>query len=164
MTSPQEAADEAAGLADRVARAAVRRGCTIAAAESVSAGSVAVGLAAAQQASSWFRGSLVAYSSDVKFDVLKVEDGPVITANAAVQMARGAARLLGSDITVATTGAGGPDPEEGQPVGTVFVAVCGPGERVRVDRYRFAGGPEEVVEAATMQALQDLSVAAESDR
>jgi nicotinamide-nucleotide amidase len=161
MKSPQEVADEAAGLADVVARAAIRRDRTIAAAESVSAGSVAVGLAAARQASTWFRGSLVAYSSGVKFDVLKVKDRAVITAEAAVQMAQGAARLLGADITVATTGAGGPDPEEGQPPGTVFIAVCGPGERIRIDHYRFTGGPGEVVEAATMQALQNLSVAAE---
>lgn len=58
-------------------------------------------------------------------------------------------------------GAGGPDPEEGRPPGTVFIAVCGPGERLWVDRCQVAGGPGEVVEAATMQVLHNLSVAAE---
>jgi nicotinamide-nucleotide amidase len=150
MKSPQDAAGDVAGFAGVVARAAIRRGCTIAAAESVSAGSVAVGLAAADQASTWFRGSLVAYSSGVKFDVLKVQDAAaVITADAAVQMARGAPQLLGADITVVTTGAPvGPIPRRGShraPCSSRFaarVSSCGstvtssPAGRVRSSRQR----------------------------
>jgi nicotinamide-nucleotide amidase len=161
MNTAPDAADAVKDVAERVARDAQRQGRTIAAAESVTAGAIAGALAAAPRASTWFRGSLVAYSSEVKHGVLGVDRGPVITANAAVQMARGAARLLEADVAVATTGAGGPDPEEGQPAGTVFVAVCGPDQRIRVDRYRFAGGPEEVVKAAAAQALQDLCAFAE---
>jgi nicotinamide-nucleotide amidase len=164
MNTAPDAADAVKDIAERVARDAQRLGRAIAAAESVTAGAIAVGLAAAPQASTWFRGSLVAYSSAVKHGVLGVDRGPVITAHAAVQMARGAARLLDADIAVATTGAGGPDPEEGQPAGTVFIAVCGPNQRVQVDRYRFSGGPEEVVKAAAAQALRDLSAFAAAEQ
>ena len=41
-------------------------------------------------------------------------------------MAAGVRRVLGADWGVATTGVAGPDPQDGQPVGTVFVAVAGP--------------------------------------
>ena len=44
----------------------------------------------------------------------------------AVQMARGARDRLGADWGMATTGVAGPDPQDGQPVGTVYVAVAGP--------------------------------------
>jgi nicotinamide-nucleotide amidase len=150
MTGP---ADEAADLAQQVAEAL--RGRTVATAESMTSGNVAAALAAAQDASQWLQGSVVAYSRQVKFSVLGVDRGPVITAGCARQMARGVTRLLGADISVATTGAGGPDSEEGQPAGTVFIAVATQ-DRCEVKRYQFDGGPPRVVHLSTIQALRDL--------
>jgi nicotinamide-nucleotide amidase len=65
-------------------------------------------LAAAGGASGWFQGAVVAYSEHVKFTVLGVDRGPVITAGCARQMAIGDARLLTADFAVGTTGAGRP--------------------------------------------------------
>ena len=100
----------------------------------------------------------MAYAEEVKYAVLGVERGPVINARSAVQMAEGVAELLDADFAVATTGVGGPGPQEGVPQGTVYVAVVTPsGSAVR--EYRFDGDPGEVVAQATRRALDDLSVA-----
>ena len=53
-------------------------------------------------------------------------DGPVAPTTAA-ELARGAARVCAADWGIATTGVAGPDPQDGHPVGQVFVAVAGPG-------------------------------------
>ena len=73
-------------------------------------------------------------------------------------MAEGVARLLKADFAVATTGVGGPGPQEGLPQGTVYVAVATPnGSDVR--EYRFDGDPGDVVEKTSRQALDDLAAA-----
>jgi nicotinamide-nucleotide amidase len=70
-----------------------------------------------------FRGSIVSYASDVKFDVLGVPPGPVVSLEAASAMAAGARRVLGADVGIGVTGVAGPDEQEGQPVGTVFIGL-----------------------------------------
>ncbi|TQM06262.1 CinA family protein [Pseudonocardia kunmingensis] len=138
--------------AARVSELARRHGLTVAAAESLTGGNIAVALAAAEAAGEWFRGSLVAYSSDVKHEVLDVPDGPVVCAEAAEAMARGVRRLLGADVAVGVTGAGGPDPQDGQDPGTVFVAVDD-GVRPHVRRFDLRGDPQEVLVAAAGETL-----------
>lgn len=145
----------AADLARQVGEAAGAAGLTVGTAESITAGAVATALAAAPEASEWFHGGVVAYSPRVKQDVLGVTPGPVVTDRCAREMARGAARLLEVDAAVATTGVGGPEPEEGEPPGTVYVAVVGPaGESCH--RLGLAGPPEEVVDLAAERALELL--------
>ncbi len=51
----------------------------------------------------------------MKFDVLGVQPGPVVTPECAEGMARGVGRLLGADVAIAATGVGGPEPSEGKP-------------------------------------------------
>lgn len=70
---------------------------------------------------------------ELTFRLLGVDPGPVITADTALQMAIGAAELLGANVAVATTGVGGPGRQEGKPQGTVFIAVCTPEERLLCD-------------------------------
>ena len=125
-------------------------------AESLTGGNVSAGLSAIEGASDWFLGGVVAYAEAVKFDVLGVDRGPVITAKTAEQMARGVSRLLHADFAVATTGVGGPGPQEGLPQGTVFIAVATP-TTTRVRKYQFDGDPSEIVRVATQHALQDLA-------
>ena len=64
---------------------------------SLTGGMVSSSLAKAPGASSWLVGGVVAYMSEVKHEVLGVESGPVVTEAAALQMARGVARLFGAD-------------------------------------------------------------------
>lgn len=146
------------GRQDEIARALVRRKQTAAAAESLTGGSISAALSAIEGASDWFLGGVVAYAEDVKYDLLGVERGPVINAKSALQMAEGVARLLSADYAVATTGVGGPGPQEGRPQGTVYIAVATPTDS-DVREYRFEGDPGEVVAQATQQALDDLAAA-----
>lgn len=144
--------EDVSELAAAVSAAARRAGATVAVAESLTSGSLACALGAAEATSEWFCGGIVAYFSRVKFELLGVTPGPVITASCAGQMAVGAAKALGAEFTVATTGAGGPGEEEGQPEGTTFVATHSP-SRERVERFRFEGEPDEVLEQTVRVAL-----------
>ncbi|SEB44695.1 nicotinamide-nucleotide amidase [Paramicrobacterium humi] len=144
--------DKSADIAERIAEVAGRGGLTIAVAESLTSGAIASVLGAASDASTWFTGGVVAYASAVKFELLSVEKGPVVTASAAEQMAAGVRDLLHSDIAVAVTGAGGPEPQDGQPGGTVFLAVAS-ADGVHVEKRSFDGSPSEVVHATVAEAL-----------
>jgi nicotinamide-nucleotide amidase len=141
--------------AERVAQLALARGWTIAVAESLTGGMIASALAQAEQASEWFRGSLVAYSTEVKHEVLDVPAGPVVSAEAAGAMARRVRELLLADISVAVTGAGGPSAQDGHEPGTVFLAVHS-GDRDQVVRIDLPGEPAAVCAAATLAALDAL--------
>ncbi|MDX6262243.1 MAG: nicotinamide-nucleotide amidase [Kribbellaceae bacterium] len=155
MSGRDDLGDKAAEVAERIAGLAVARKVSVAVAESLTSGRVACRLGAAPGASSWFAGGVVAYAAQVKFKVLDVDPGPVVTERCAIQMARGVARLTGADVAVALTGVGGPEPDEGHPAGTTFLAVtCGTDETV-AERH-FEGDPPEVVSKATLAALNML--------
>ena len=102
----------------------VDRGLTLAVAESLTGGLVAARIVAVAGSSGWFRGGVVAYSSEVKQDVLKVPEGPVVSAEAAGAMADGVRRLLGADVGLSTTGVAGPTEQEGKPPGTVWLGLA----------------------------------------
>ncbi|MEJ1202391.1 MULTISPECIES: CinA family protein [unclassified Streptomyces] len=114
-----------------VVRLLTVKGETLAVAESLTGGMVAAAITAVPGASKSFRGSVTAYATELKRDVLGV-DAELLAARGAVdpqvaaQMAAGVRKALGADWGIATTGVAGPDPQDGQPVGTVFVAVDGP--------------------------------------
>ncbi len=133
-------------MEDAVAALLTSRGFTLGLAESVTGGLIASRIVNVAGASSFFRGGVVSYASDVKFSLLKVPEGPVVTAAAAEAMASGARRALGSDVGLSVTGVAGPLEQEGQPAGTVFVGldIAGavesvalrlPGDRPRVRAY-----------------------------
>ena len=77
-----------------IAELATKRESRVVTAESLTSGSVATQLGAGPNAADWFGGGIVAYQEPVKFDVLGVEEGPVVTRACAEQMATGARRLL----------------------------------------------------------------------
>ena len=129
-----------------VAAKLVERSLTLAVAESLTGGLIASRLVNVVGASSWFRGGVVSYASDVKYDVLGVPEGPVVSGPAAEAMAEGVRRLLKSDVGLSVTGVAGPEEQDGQPAGTVFVglslgehvthaALHLPGDRPRVRAY-----------------------------
>jgi nicotinamide-nucleotide amidase len=147
----------AARLADSVAAAAVERGVTIAVAESLTGGMISSALSGADNASEWFRGGVVAYSSEVKFELLGVPPGPVVSEQAAVAMARAVAHLMRADVTVAVTGVGGPGPRDGLPPGTVWFARV-TGSTVDAVGEQFEGDdPAEICSATRRRALELLA-------
>jgi nicotinamide-nucleotide amidase len=131
------------------------RGLTLGTAESVTGGLIASRLTAVAGASDVFRGSVVSYASEVKYDVLGVPDGPVVTADAAEAMAIGACRVLDCDVAVAVTGVAGPDLQEGVPAGTVFLAIA-EGEHAQSVMVRLPGDRERVRQFATISVLDLL--------
>ena len=128
----------------------------MAAAESLTSGLLASRLGAGPDAATWFRGSVVAYQEPVKFEVLQVTEGPVVTERCAAEMARGVAGLLRADVAVSVTGVGGPGPEEGEPAGTVYVGLVR-GDDVSVRRLDLDGDPEQILERTAQEALALLA-------
>jgi nicotinamide-nucleotide amidase len=133
-------------MEDVVAAQLIERGLTLAVAESVTGGLIASRLVGVAGASHWFRGGVVSYASEVKFDLLKVPVGPVVSVDAAEAMATGVRDLLKADVGLSVTGVAGPEEQDGQPAGTVFVglslgdslqhaALRLPGDRPRVRSY-----------------------------
>jgi nicotinamide-nucleotide amidase len=131
---------------------------TVAVAESCTGGLVSQALVALPGSGEWFRGGLVAYQRDVKFALLGVSPGPVVTERAACEMAEGVARLLGADVGIGVTGAAGPGALDGASPGTVVVAVSVLGHSMARE-YHFDGSPEQVCQQARDAALRDLGVA-----
>jgi nicotinamide-nucleotide amidase len=131
------------------------RGLTLGLAESVTGGLIASRLVAVPGASAWFRGGVVSYASGVKFSVLGVPEGPVVSAEAAMAMATGARACLGSFVGLSVTGVAGPDTQDGQPVGTVFVGLS-IGDEVTAERFSLPGDRERIRQFATINALDLL--------
>jgi len=131
------------------------QGRTVGVAESLTGGLVGARLAETEGASAWFRGSVVAYDSQVKFDLLGVPEGPVVSSQAAVAMAEGACRALDADVGLGVTGVAGPARQEDQPVGTVFMAVALDG-RAEVVEAHFPGDRQHIRQFATISLLDLL--------
>ncbi|MEU3723044.1 CinA family protein [Streptomyces sp. NPDC031705] len=134
---------------------------TLAVAESLTGGMVAAELTAVPGASRAFRGSVTAYATELKHRVLGV-DAELLAAEGAVnaqvaeEMAVGVRRALGAAWGIATTGVAGPDPQDGQPVGTVFIAVAGPAGR-KTARLRLNGSRTEIRRESARTVLELLS-------
>lgn len=151
-------AESLRAVAERLAEAAEERGARLAVAESLTGGLICAELARAPDASTWFAGGVVAYHSEVKYALLGVPRGPVVSEAAARAMAEGVARLAGASHTAAVTGVGGPDPQDGQPVGTVWIGTCARGV-VEARLVKLDGDPETICHGAALQCLLDLEAA-----
>jgi PncC family amidohydrolase len=128
---------------------------TVAIAESCTGGLVMARIVATPGSGEWFKGGVVAYAKEVKFDLLGLTPGPVVTATAAAQMASAIREMIGTDLGIATTGEAGPDPEEDVPVGTLFVGVADR-NAVRVHHIVLSGDPDEIRASAAELALLHL--------
>jgi nicotinamide-nucleotide amidase len=148
-------------MEDVVAGRLTARGMTLAVAESVTGGLIASRLVNVVGASTWFRGGVVSYASDVKFDVLGVPRGPVVSADAAKAMAVGVRTLLGSDVALSVTGVAGPEEQDGQPAGTVFVGIV-LGDRVEHVELHLPGDRPRVRAYSAIGALDALRRALDS--
>lgn len=156
VTDSEVGVSERVELAEKIASLLDSAGVYVAVAESLTGGMVASALAEAPRSSNWFRGAVVAYSSDVKHELLTVPPGPVVSAQAAAAMADSVRRLLRADVAVALTGAGGPEGQDGQPPGTVFLALSDGMETHVEHRYIDCDDPAEVCAEAVAEALRLL--------
>lgn len=128
------------------------RGWTIATAESMTGGMVSAALTSVPGASTYVRGGLVAYDSELKARLLGVSDtSSVVDEETALEMARGGQKLLEADVVVAVTGSAGPEPME-RPIGTIIIAVATPDD-ARAREMRMPGDRERVRTYGTTSAL-----------
>ena len=144
--------EQVQAIAEFVGQRAGELGVSVGVAESLTGGLVVQALARSKGSSAWLRGGIVAYDRHVKQHLLEVDTISVVSEQAALSMAAGARKALGADVTVALTGAGGPDGQEGQPPGTVWVATDD-GAHARAEVHHFDGDPAAVCEQARAAAL-----------
>ena len=148
------------GPAQFIVATLTERGQTVAVAESLTGGLLAAALVEIPGASVVFRGGIVAYATDLKASLLGVPHvlldryGPV-HADVAAAMADGVRTRLGATFGLATTGVAGPDPADGQPVGTVHIAASWPGG-VRPQSLRLSGDRRSIRQQTVVTCLKQL--------
>ncbi|MFI5491139.1 CinA family protein [Actinoplanes sp. NPDC051859] len=131
-----------------VVHALVDRGETLAVAESLTGGLLAATVVEIPGVSAVFRGGLVVYATELKHSLAGVPEkmladrGP-IDPDVAWALAEGARSRCGADWGLATTGVAGPEPQDGKPVGMVFVAVAGPA-RTQVRQLKLTGSRADI--------------------
>lgn len=138
----------------------LRRGLTLATAESLTGGALGDLVSAAPGASETYLGGVVSYATSVKVGLLgvrqeTVDECGVVSAACAREMASGVRKLVGADWSVSTTGVAGPAQQEGKPVGTVFVGIAGPDGAVAHELH-LEGNRAEIRERACTAAASTV--------
>ncbi|WIM72683.1 nicotinamide-nucleotide amidohydrolase family protein [Corynebacterium suedekumii] len=153
---PQTYDTAAREAAEKISRLSQDRGLTVAAAESLTGGTLAACLAAAPGSSDWFAGGVVSYQTRTKCEVLNLPEAPAgdHRSRRPGHVSR-VAELMRCDAAVAVTGAGGPDPQEGHPAGTVWVAAQ-VGEHRRARLHHFPGDTGAILARTRQHALELL--------
>jgi nicotinamide-nucleotide amidase len=134
---------------------------TIATAESCTGGSIASLLTSVAGSSSYFKGSVVSYATEVKETVLEIpheliEKHSVVSAQVAKKMALKAQKMFKTDYAIATTGNAGPSKGDSDAaVGTVFIALATP-QMVVVEEFNFGEPREKVILRAVNKSLEML--------
>jgi nicotinamide-nucleotide amidase len=127
-------------------------GWSLSVAESMTGGLVASRLVDVPGSSKWFKGGVVAYDSEIKFDVLGVRRGPVVSEQAAIEMALGVRQRLHTDVGLSVTGVAGPAEQEGQPVGTAWLGYA-IGDAAEAIHLRLPGGRQQIRQFATISLM-----------
>lgn len=138
-----------------------RRQATLSTAESLTGGLISATLTSVPGASAVFLGAVVSYSTPSKATLLGVDADLLRTrgavdADVATAMAHGSRSAFGADWAIAVTGVAGPDPQDGHPVGTVFVGIGGPDGRLWSHALSLTGSRVEIREQTVHNALTRL--------
>ena len=134
---------------------------TIAAAESCTGGRIAQMLTSMPGSSAYFKGSAVAYATEAKVNILKIDQQlidifSVVSPKVAEAMALQAKKIFGTDYAVATTGNAGPTKGDSDAeVGTVFIGIATP-KGVYSEKFDFGQPREKVIERAANKALEKI--------
>jgi len=135
--------------------------CTLATAESCTGGKIASLITSLPGASDIYKGSIISYDNDVKFDLLNVGRGIIeefgaVSKECVQEMALGVRRLLRTDYAVAASGIAGPDGgTQDKPVGTLWIAVAGP-DFCECRRVIFNGDRQRNIDRFSSEALNTL--------
>ena len=152
--------DDPGVAAAAVVHALVDRHQTLSVAESLTGGLLAATIVEIAGVSAVFKGGMVVYATELKHTLAGVprqlldERGPV-DPDVALALAEGVRERCGSDWGLATTGVAGPEPQDGKPVGMVFVAAAGPGGAT-VQELSLPGSRQDIRIASVTSALSLL--------
>ena len=161
MIVDAQGAQDRIRVATALLQAAADHGVTLAIAESLTGGQVSSSLVEVPGASRVLVGTVVAYATRIKAQVLGVNaahlerTGPV-DRDVALQMAHGVRRLLGADLGLATTGVAGPGPADGHPAGTVHIAVVAPWGQRHCELH--LSGDRSQIRRATVMEVYELAI------
>ena len=133
-----------------------KKNLTLAVAESVTGGLASGRLTAVPGASDVFRGAVVSYASEVKYEVLGITNEIVVTEAAAKEMATGVRKALGSDIGLALTGVAGPNEQQGVKVGTLCVGIATADGVTKSMTMHLPIGREQMRQLSVISALNFL--------
>ena len=134
---------------------------TIGTSESATGGRIADSLTNVPGSSDYFKGSLVAYSNEMKVSLLGVkketiEDYGAVSRQTAIEMAEGGRRLLKVDVCISDTGIAGPSgATPDKPLGLFYIGLAA-NDRTLADEYFFQGDREQNKGEATEAALSTL--------
>ena len=136
------------------------RGWSLALAESLTGGLLADAFVSVPGASKVLRGSVVAYATELKHELLGVDaellaSNGAVDAEVAIAMAVGAANRLGADVAISATGVAGPDEQDGKKVGTVFIGLVTP-DGADVVELALSGSRAEIRSQAVSGAVSAL--------
>jgi len=153
--------DEQKTIAAEIGEELLRRGQTMATAESCTGGNIAHQVTLVPGSSAWFRGGVVSYTNDVKMNVLQVPRELIdryteVSTQVAEAMAKGVCLITGADFAVSTTGIAGPTgATDNNPVGTVCLGVATP-HKVVSARLVFGSDRQSNIDSFTDAALRML--------
>ncbi|MFG1943538.1 CinA family protein [Nonomuraea sp. NPDC048826] len=148
--------------AAQVVAAMTRLKVTVAVAESLTGGLIGATFTSVPGSSQVFRGGVISYATDLKHQLLGVPEDLLrregaVHPEVAAEMAAGVARLCEATYGLAVTGVAGPEPQDGQPVGTVFAALSGPDGQLWSRRLRLEGSRERIRVETVDEAIDLLA-------
>lgn len=155
--------EELIKAASELSEILLTRGWIVTTAESCTSGWVGAALAAASDSSRFYSSGFITYTNQAKHRILGVSNGTLerdtaVSESAVSEMAAGAKKLSGDDISIAISGYAGPEGgEDGTPAGTVWFAWCLQDNHIHTCRKHFAGDSEEVVRQAALYSLNELN-------
>jgi nicotinamide-nucleotide amidase len=138
-----------------------QKGLTLGVVESASGGLISHLITNAPGSSDYYKGSVTAYSNEVKIKVVGVKEATInrygaVSAEVAREMAQGGRKILGVDICLADTGIAGPaGATPGKPVGLFFIGLAH-GAKTLTQKHNFPGDREQNKQSAAEAALSWL--------
>ncbi len=134
---------------------------TVSTAESCTGGNISHLLTSVSGSSEYYKGSVIAYSNEVKTNVLQVklndiESHGVVSEEVVIQMAEGVRKLMQTDYAIATSGIAGPNGGTNEkPVGTTWIAIAGK-KKTWTKKFVYANDRNINIQRASYSALDSL--------
>ena len=135
-------------IENEIGKKLIKANQTLGLAESITGGLLSSRFTSFSGSSNYFKGSIVAYSSSIKENILGVKLGTikkhsVVSSNVANEMAIEAKKILGSDYAISTTGNAGPTKgDSNQSIGKIFISIATP-NNVKSFEFNFGKNREK---------------------